>query len=70
MNKYSKLINDIRYSFKDFKLLETSLTHSSFDKNKRNYEKLEFLGDRILGLIISINPVSYTHLTLPTILRV
>ena len=55
MNKYSKLINDIRYSFKDFKLLETSLTHSSFDKNKRNYEKLEFLGDRILGLIISIN---------------
>ncbi len=55
MNKYSKLINDIRYSFKDFELLETSLTHSSFDKNKKNYEKLEFLGDRVLGLIISIN---------------
>ena len=54
MNKYSKLINDIRYSFKDFELLETSLTHSSFHKNKKNYEKLEFLGDRILGLIISI----------------
>ena len=35
MNKYSKLINDIRYSFKDFELLETSLTHSSFDKNKK-----------------------------------
>ena len=55
MNKYSQLINDIRYSFKDFELLETSLTHSSFNKNKKNYEKLEFLGDRILGLIISIN---------------
>ena len=55
MNKYSNLIFDIRYSFKDFELLETSLTHSSFDKNKKNYEKLEFLGDRILGLVISIN---------------
>ena len=55
MNKYSKLFSDIRYSFKDFELLETSLTHSSFDKKKNNYEKLEFLGDRILGLIISIN---------------
>ena len=55
MNKYSKLINDIKYDFKDYELLETSLTHSSFNKNKKNFEKLEFLGDRILGLIISIN---------------
>ena len=55
MNKYSKLITDIQYNFKDFELLETSLTHSSFNKNKKNYETLEFLGDRILGLIISIN---------------
>ncbi len=55
MNKYSKLINDINYDFKDCELLETSLTHSSFNKNKNNFEKLEFLGDRILGLIISIN---------------
>ena len=53
MNKYSKLINDIRYSFNDFELLETSLTHSSFGKNKKNNEKLEFLGDRVLGLVIS-----------------
>ena len=55
MKKYSKLINDIKYDFKDCELLETSLTHSSFNKNKKNFEKLEFLGDRILGLIISIN---------------
>ena len=40
MNKYSKLINDINYDFKDCELLETSLTHSSFNKNKKNFEKL------------------------------
>lgn len=55
MNKYLKLITEIKYNFKDYELLETSLTHSSFNRNKKNYEKLEFLGDRILGLIISIN---------------
>ena len=55
MNKYSQLFVDIEYNFKDFELLEKSLTHSSFDKNKENYETLEFLGDRVLGLIISIN---------------
>ena len=37
MNKYSKLFNDIRYSFKDFELLEISLTHLSFDKKKKKY---------------------------------
>ena len=40
------------YNFKDLKLLELSLTHKSFDNNNNN-EKLEFLGDRVLGLIIS-----------------
>ena len=34
------------------KLLEQSLTHKSFDYLKNN-EKLEFLGDRVLGLVIS-----------------
>ena len=38
--------------FKDKKLLIKSLTHKSFDKNNNN-EKLEFLGDRVLGLIIA-----------------
>ena len=28
------------------------MTHKSFNK-ENNYEKLEFLGDRVLGLIIS-----------------
>jgi ribonuclease III len=42
----------IKYSFKDKSLLKRSLTHKSFD-NINNNEKLEFLGDRVLGLIIS-----------------
>jgi len=41
-----------QYNFKNKKLLEQSLTHKSFDNNVNN-EKLEFLGDRVLGLVIS-----------------
>ena len=41
-----------QYNFKNKRLLEQSLTHKSFDNNVNN-EKLEFLGDRVLGLIIS-----------------
>ena len=33
-------------------LYTKALTHKSYDKNN-NYEKLEFLGDRILGFVIS-----------------
>ena len=40
------------YDFKNSDLLKTSLIHKSFD-NLNNNEKLEFLGDRVLGLIIS-----------------
>ena len=42
----------INYSFKDKDLLNKALTHKSFDGSHNN-EKLEFLGDRVLGLIIS-----------------
>ncbi len=45
-------MDQLGYEFKDESLLKTSLTHSSFSK-KNNYERLEFLGDRVLGLIIS-----------------
>ncbi len=41
----------IKYNFKNKSLLNKALTHKSFSKN--NNEKLEFLGDRVLGLIIS-----------------
>jgi len=42
----------IKYNFKNISLLHRALTHKSFD-NDVNNEKLEFLGDRVLGLIIS-----------------
>ena len=42
----------LKYNFKDKTLLQKALTHKSFDKTINN-EKLEFLGDRVLGLIIS-----------------
>ena len=52
MSNFSKLLESIGYEFRNFKLLETALTHSSYNKNE-NYERLEFLGDRVLGLVIS-----------------
>ncbi len=48
----TKLQNTIGIKFRNIKLLEKSLIHKSFDSIHNN-EKLEFLGDRVLGLIIS-----------------
>ncbi|MGB0935454.1 MAG: ribonuclease III [Alphaproteobacteria bacterium] len=42
----------IGYDFKDHKLLERALTHSSL-KSQGSYERLEFLGDRVLGLAVA-----------------
>ena len=50
--KYQDLQKKINVKFKNLDLLTQSLTHKSFDTNKNN-EKLEFLGDRVLGLVIS-----------------
>ena len=53
MNRLLKeLENLFKYNFKNKSLLERALTHKSFNTNKNN-EKLEFLGDRVLGLIIA-----------------
>ena len=41
-----------KIKFKDENILRKSLTHKSYD-NIDNNEKLEFLGDRVLGLVIS-----------------
>ena len=49
---YTSLEKKLGVNFKDKNLLVKSLTHKSFD-NITNNEKLEFLGDRVLGLIIS-----------------
>ena len=50
--EYSNLEKKIKYKFKDKKLLIKSLTHKSYDKISNN-EKIEFLGDRVLGLVIA-----------------
>ena len=42
----------LKIKFIDQKLLIKSLTHKSYD-SKNNNEKIEFLGDRVLGLIIA-----------------
>jgi ribonuclease-3 len=48
-----KLEEKIGYSFHDRELLKTALTHSSYANEKHgvseSYERLEFLGDSILG---------------------
>ena len=42
----------ISYEFKDQTLLKRAVTHKSYKKLQSN-ENLEFLGDRVLGLVIS-----------------
>ena len=50
--KIEDIEKNLKIKFKDKNLLIQSLTHKSYDKNINN-EKLEFLGDRVIGLIIS-----------------
>jgi ribonuclease III len=47
-----KLEKKLKLRFNDQKLFLKSLTHKSFD-SINNFEKIEFLGDRVLGLIIA-----------------
>ncbi len=47
--EFEKLIN---YNFKNVELLKTALTHSSAS-NKQNYERLEFLGDSLLSIVVA-----------------
>ena len=49
---YRILEKKIKVNFKDKNLLVKSLTHKSYNKEENN-EKIEFLGDRVLGLIIA-----------------
>ena len=51
---YKSLEKKIKINFKDKNLLTKSLTHKSYDKENNN-EKIEFLGDRVLGLVIAKN---------------
>ena len=51
--KIQKLQKKINIKFKNLNLIKKAITHKSYDP-ENNFEKLEFLGDRILGLVISI----------------
>ena len=43
----------IGYKFTDPSLLQQALTHASFSGPATSYERLEFLGDRVLGLLLA-----------------
>jgi len=48
----ANLEKKLKIKFNDLKILTKSLTHKSYHP-KNNNEKIEFLGDRVLGLIIA-----------------
>jgi len=47
-----KVEKDLKIKFKNKSLLKMALTHKSSNQ-KTNNEKLEFLGDRVIGLVLS-----------------
>lgn len=63
---YSELEHRLNYRFKDLELLDRALTHRSYlyntenslsgapqNENLRSNERLEFLGDSVLGMVVS-----------------
>ena len=62
----SELENRIHYTFKNKKLLHEALSHSSYaneGKRTRSNERLEFLGDSVLSIIVAKHLFThYTHL--------
>jgi len=52
----SKLSEYTKYEFKDRSLLKEALTHTSYASEHRlpyNYQRLEFLGDTVLDIVVS-----------------
>ena len=50
----TKIEKKIKYTFKDKNLLRQAFTHKSINNSPRfNYERLEFLGDSVLDIVIS-----------------
>ncbi|MBQ9440943.1 MAG: ribonuclease III [Alphaproteobacteria bacterium] len=47
------LEDELQYTFKNKELLRNALRHSSIKKSAMPFERLEFLGDRILGVVIA-----------------
>ncbi len=54
--RFGSLESRLGYKFSEYANIERALTHSSVRKNSDDnfhYERLEFLGDRVLGLVIA-----------------
>ena len=49
----AELETRLGYKFANQSLLQQSLTHASFSGPTKSYERLEFLGDRVLGLLLA-----------------
>ena len=66
MTTVNELEERIEYRFKDKQLLHEALSHSSYaneGKKKRSNERLEFLGDSVLSIIVAQHLfLHYTHL--------
>lgn len=55
-NSYELIEQNIGYKFKNKELIKNALTHSSYvneNRNSKDNERLEFLGDSVLSLIVS-----------------
>ena len=54
---YTQLEKGLGFTFRDKKLLENALTHSSYANERRDgrssNERLEFLGDSVLGFVVA-----------------
>lgn len=57
MDKLTAFQEKINYSFKNIQLLKTAVTHSSYANEAKNgmkcNERLEFLGDAVLSIVVS-----------------
>ena len=60
---YTELEQGLGYTFADKALLENALTHSSYANERRSScgsnERLEFLGDSILGFVVASIPTIF-----------
>jgi ribonuclease-3 len=61
MSGLQDLEKKIGYTFKSESLLKAALTHSSIRPGGKDFERLEFLGDRVLELVVAEE--LYTHFT-------
>ena len=55
MENYIEFEEKIGYTFRDKKLLASALTHTSYanEHHTDSFERLEFLGDSILGFVVA-----------------